>query len=271
MTSHPCAKINIGLYITERRPDGYHNLETIFYPIPIRDELTWERNGRDRDHLTVSGIPVAGDPNDNLVLRAVRLLREIRRVPYLDIHLEKNIPSGAGLGGGSSDAAYMMTTLNRRLELSLTNQEIERLIRSLGADCPFFVRHRPVFATGIGDQFKPIELDLSGWHLVLVKPDDFISTREAYAGIIPQDAPYSLLEAIHEPVEQWPLHISNDFETNTFPDHPTVAAIKQNLYRLGASYASMSGSGSSVYGLFKQPLEDAHKIFAPHFVFTAQL
>ena len=271
MKLYPCAKINLGLYVTERRPDGYHNLETVFYPIPLRDELEAEKSSR--DELLVEGIPVAGSTEDNLVMRVVRKLRdEGHTIPPLRIRLRKNIPSGAGLGGGSSDAAYMMTMLNEMFRLGLSTEEMERSVASLGADCAFFVKSRPVLAHGIGDLFTPIGLDLSGWHILLVKPDDFISTREAYQGVHPQQPQHKLAESIQCPVEKWRELVENDFESSVFPLHPTVADIKRRLYEGGALYAAMSGSGSSVFGLFRESPSDALvDSFAPHFTFAATL
>ena len=271
MITFPCAKINLGLYVTERRADGYHNLETVFYPIPLRDELEVEPS--DHDELIVEGIPVAGNVEDNLVMRVVRKLRdEGNAVPPLYIRLRKNIPSGAGLGGGSSDAAYMMTMLNNMFRLGLSTEEMESSVSRLGADCAFFVKSKPVLARGIGDQFTPINLDLSGWYLVLIKPDDFISTREAYQGVCPQQPKHALTETILQPVGTWRERVENDFERSVFPLHPTVADIKHRLYKGGASYAAMSGSGSSVFGLFRErPSEELIKTFCPHFTFVATL
>ena len=179
----------------------------------------------------------------------------------------KRIPSGAGLGGGSSDAAFMMTTLNKMFNLRLSDDEMELRLATLGADCAFFVRNRPVFATGIGNIFKPCELSLKGWTLVLVKPDVFVSTKEAYAGITPHAPSQCVTDIITRPIEEWKNLLVNDFEKGIFQLHPTIADIKTSLYRLGATYASMSGSGSSVFGLFKQPLDEnrLNELFAQHF------
>ena len=273
MKTFPCAKINLGLYVTERRPDGYHNLQTVFYPIPLTDELDIDTASDGNDALSVGGIPVEGRMEDNLVMRTLQLLRdEGHRIPPLRIRLTKNIHSGAGLGGGSSDAAFTMKTVNEMFGLGLSDEEMERRVARLGADCPFFIRRKPVYATGIGDQFTPLPLDLSGLHLLLVKPDDFISTREAYQGVRPQQPDYDLRETILRPVEDWQQLICNDFERNVFPLHPTVAAIKERLYDQGALYAAMSGSGSSVFGLFREPpTSDLLKAYRPHFAFTAPL
>ncbi|MBQ8968220.1 MAG: 4-(cytidine 5'-diphospho)-2-C-methyl-D-erythritol kinase [Bacteroidaceae bacterium] len=271
MKTYPCAKINLGLYVTERRPDGYHNLETVFYPIPLCDELEMET--ATKDLFLAEGFEVAGPAEENLVLRAVRLLRDQGHpVPPLRIRLKKTIPSGAGLGGGSSDAAFTVRMANDLCALGLSDEEMEHLMTRLGADCPFFVRHQPVLATGIGDQFTPLSLRLCDLWLLLVKPDDFISTREAYANVTPRRPQYPLAESILRPVSEWSEFVSNDFEHSVFPLHPTVAAIKQDLYAHGALYAAMSGSGSSVFGLFRErPTEAVLHAFAPHFIFCTRL
>lgn len=268
----PCAKINLGLYVTERRADGYHNLETVFYPIPLCDELEVEL-GNGTDEFLCEGLSVAGDPNDNLVMRAVRVLRDKGYVvPPLRIRLTKHIPSGAGLGGGSSDAAFAMRMVNELCDLHLSNEEMEQMLTPLGADCPFFVSAKPVFATGIGNVFTPIDLSLQGLWLLLVKPDDFVSTREAYSHVHPQKPQHDLQKSILRPIEEWAKIIGNDFEESVFPQHPTIADIKQRLYEGGALYAAMSGSGSSVYGIFRhEPSKELQRSFLPHFVFPAQL
>ena len=262
-------KINLGLCITERRPDGYHNLQTIFYPVPLMDELIISE--ADTDSLALGGHTLEGNPQDNLVLRAVRLMRQQGfSVPPLSISLRKNIPSGAGLGGGSSDAACVVRVLNERYGFGMSAEQMERLVAQLGADCPFFIKSQPVFAEGIGDIFTPIALHLSGWHLLLVKPDVHISTKEAYAGVHPHQAAYPLLETASLPVAQWRERMVNDFEESIFPGHPLLDEIKQELYRQGAVYAAMSGSGSTLFGLFRQKPACQH-LFAGHFTFCCQL
>lgn len=257
---HPHCKINIGLNIVERRPDGYHNLETIFYPVMLRDKLSTEE--ATEDSLVVDGIALDGDWHDNLVVKALNKLRqEGYHIPPQRITLEKNIPCGAGLGGGSSDAAHMMMMLNSTYQLGLSDEQMERFLAPLGADCPFFVKAAPYFASGIGNEFGPTTLSLRGWHLVLIKPDDHISTREAYAGVKPCAPAFSLREIGNTPIEQWRDCVINDFERSVFPGHPFVAEIKQRLYDMGAVYASMSGSGSSVFGLFREPVERVAEIF----------
>ena len=271
MKTFPCAKINLGLYVTERRPDGYHNLETVFYPIPLCDELQVEP--AESDTFSLEGLPVAGSTQDNLVVRVVQTLRrQGYDLPPLAIRLTKHIPTGAGLGGGSSDAAYAMLLLNDLFRLGLTTDEMERLVAPLGADCPFFIRHQPAFATGIGDQLTPLALSLAGLHLVLLKPEDFVSTREAYQGVTPRQPRLSLAQSIQRPVTEWPRLVTNDFEDSVFPQHPAIQALKQWLYEQGALYAAMSGSGSAVFGLFAQsPASLASPPVSPLFRFSSQL
>ena len=251
-TFKACCKINLGLLVTERRPDGYHNLQTVFYPVPLSDEISVEEARE--DSLTMSGIPIEGASEDNLV----------------HIHLHKNIPNGAGLGGGSSDAAGIVRELNNHYTLGLNDQKMEEMVATLGADCPFFVRCKPVYAEGIGNIFSPINLNLSGMHIVLIKPDDFVSTREAYAQIHPQMPEVSLDKLVMAPLEEWRNTVGNDFEHSVFPAHPAIKAIKDQLYAAGAIYSSMSGSGSSVFGLFaeKPSLEGR---FGGMFVYESRL
>lgn len=245
-----CCKINIGLNIVSKREDGYHNLETIFYPVPLYDEITI--TSAQEDSIDLAGHKLEGDPNENLVLKTVRLLRDNGyEVPPVHISLKKNIPSGAGLGGGSSDAATVMKELNKYLSLGLSNEDMEKMIAKLGADCPFFIQCKPIYAEGIGDIFSPVEIDLSGCYLVLVKPDDYISTKEAYSLIKPEPSKYSIKEEVKRPIENWKWQIKNDFEKSVFPKHPKIENIRNQLYEMGASYACMSGSGSTVFGLFR--------------------
>lgn len=253
MTVFPNCKINLGLNVVGCRPDGYHDIETVFYPVPLTDCLSVEP--AEEDSLTAEGITVAGNAEDNLVMRVVRLLRhEGFAIPPLRITLRKNIPSGAGLGGGSSDAAAMMLLLNEMFRLGMERDAMCRLIVRLGADCPFFILNRPVFAQGIGEQIEPLNCSLVGWHLTLVKPDIFVSTRDAYAEVTPCKPAVSVREIVMQPVETWRDLLQNDFEQSVFLRHPAIAHIKERLYSLGASYAAMSGSGSCVFALSRVPL-----------------
>lgn len=254
MLTFPNAKINLGLNITEKRPDGYHNLETIFYPVPIEDALEInilnEGNGKFRLHQ--AGLEIEGEAESNLVVKAYKLLDERFNLPSVDIHLFKHIPSGAGLGGDSADAAFMLKLLNNKFELGLSDDTLEEYAAKLGADCAFFIKNRPVYAEGIGNIFSPITLSLKGYQLWLAKPDIFVSTRDAFAQIKPHRPETSLKEIAQLPVEEWSACMVNDFEESVFPQFPAIGEIKEEMYRQGAIYASMSGSGSSVYGIFKK-------------------
>lgn len=253
MITFPNAKINLGLNITEKRPDGYHNLETVFYPIPLEDALevtAGHPEGNAKYTLHQGGIPIEGDPDTNLVVKAYRMLDERFNLPPVDIHLFKHIPSGAGLGGGSADAAFMLKMLNEEFRLKLTDDELEAYAARLGADCAVFIRNRATYAEGIGNIFSPVSLSLNGYRLLVVKPDIFVSTRNAFAQIRPHRPEHPVREVIALPVEQWKGLMTNDFEDSVFPQFPAIGAIKEEMYRQGALYASMSGSGSSVYGLF---------------------
>ena len=248
----PCAKINLGLNVVSRRPDGYHNLETVFYPVPIFDTLNIEPATDGLTRLTVVGHPVEGDPEQNLVMRAYRMLQADFGLPSVHITLDKQIPMQAGMGGGSSDGAYTLRLLNSMFALSLSEAELQHYAARLGADCAFFVTAHPAYAEGIGDKLDPIPLALTGYYLAVVKPPIAVSTREAYAGITPQKPRKNCREVVKQPVSTWRDELVNDFEESIFALHPTIASIKQRLYDLGADYAVMSGSGSSVVGLFRE-------------------
>ncbi len=273
MIVYPNAKINIGLNVVARRPDGYHDLETVFYPIDLQDAL--EVHGINEEEpmtgdgfqLKVGGTVLGGVPNDNLVVRAFQLLRREfpEKVKPVSIYLFKHVPTGAGLGGGSSDAAFMLKLLNERFDLGLTTEELEERAARIGADCAFFIQDRPVFAEGIGNVFSDIQLSLTGKSLVLVKPDVFVSTADAYRSVVPQRPEKSLKELLAQPIETWKDTVVNDFEASVFPKYPEIAAIKDLLYDLGAVYASMSGSGAAVYGIFDQPVENVDVAFAGYF------
>lgn len=266
MITFPIAKINLGLNVVERRPDGYHNLETVFYPVPIKDalEIQLMDDGFPSDvdcDLKVSNIPVEGDEQKNLVVKAYQLLQkdfptQIKRV---HAHLYKAIPTQAGMGGGSSDCAAMIRLLNDLFNLGLTLQQMIDYAACLGADCPFFILNKPVYAEGIGEKMTPIDLNLSGWHLAVVRPDIPVPTKEAFALIHPRHPERNCRDIVMQPVETWRKELKNDFETSVFAQHRELALIKEKLYKMGAVYAAMSGSGSALFGLFREPvgLKDA--------------
>ncbi len=253
MIVFPNAKINLGLHVTGKRPDGYHNLETIFYPVPIQDalEIVVRTDTGNKWQLYTYGTEIAGNPEENLVVKAYNLLDQSFDLPPVDIHLYKHIPSGAGLGGGSADASFMIRLLNTRFDLGLSKMDMEEYASTLGADCAFFISNSPTLATGIGNKFSPLSLSLKGYGICIIKPDVFVSTREAFALIRPHRAAHALTEIISRPVEEWKEYLINDFEESVFPQYPEIATIKEKLYQTGALYASMSGSGSSVFGIFR--------------------
>lgn len=263
MICFPNAKINLGLNIVAKRPDGYHNIETIFYPIACRDVL--ECVPADAYSLQVSGIALDNNNQDNIVSKAYRLLAaEYPTLQPCAFYLHKNIPCGAGLGGGSADAAFALKLLNDSCQLNISTEKLEAYASRIGADCPFFIRNKAVFAEGIGDKFSSINLSLKGYYIVLIKPDIHVSTAEAYGGVKPKQPETSLKELIQLPLERWKDCIVNDFEAGIFEKHPEIKEIKEELYRQGAMYASMSGSGSSVYGIFSQEVH-LQELFKEHF------
>lgn len=262
MITFPNAKINLGLNIVEKRPDGYHNLETIFYPIALQDilEITPQKSDATEKYtLTMYDAPFDGNIDDNLVIKAYNALAADYTLPPLDFFLYKKIPTGAGLGGGSADAAFALKMINDIAALSLGDEELEKYAARIGADCAFFVRNKPVFATGIGNIFTPTEVSLAGYTLVLVKPEIHISTKDAYAQVTPMQPTLSIKEIVKHPIAEWRTLLVNDFEKSVFANYPEVEAIKEKLYETGAEYASMSGSGSAFFGIFKEA-PDAAKI-----------
>ena len=260
MLTRPIAKINLGLNVVEKRPDGYHNLETVFYPVQIEDALEVYPMGPEFPSeydcdLKVTNITIDGDEQRNLVVRAYNLLKaDFPTLPRIHAHLYKGIPTQAGMGGGSSDCGFMITLLNQMFNLGLTDQQMIDYAARLGADCAFFILNRPCYAEGIGEKLQPIDLDLKGWYLSLVRPDIPVSTREAFALIKPHHPEVNCREVVKQPVESWRGALVNDFEGSVFAVHPELGAVKDRLYELGATYAAMSGSGSTLFALSRQPL-----------------
>lgn len=260
MIVFPCAKINLGLNIVSKREDGYHNLETVFYPIPLYDALEIkymdEKFPSDTAcDLKVTGNAVDCDEQKNLVVKAYHILAADYQLQRIHTHLYKHIPSQAGLGGGSSDAAFMIRLLDERFRLNIGNPEMERYAARLGADCAFFIEAEPAYAEGIGDVLMPADGpdgNLHGYYLCVVKPDVAVSTKEAYSAITPKKPAKSCRDIVRQPIETWKEELVNDFEEPIFKMHPELAAIKLKLYDQGAAYASMSGSGSALYGIFKK-------------------
>ena len=264
MKVRPCAKINLGLNVVRRRADGYHDLETVFYPVGIHDEL--EVTTAENVSLCVEGTDIQCPPEKNLVMRAYRLLAEHHSLPPVSIRLNKLLPSQAGMGGGSADAAFMIRLLNEQYQLGLTVSQMQQYAASIGADCAFFIESRPAYAEGIGDRLTPCEVtQLQGRWLLLVKPDVAVSTKEAYAGITPRKPLCNCLEVLRQPIDTWRQWLVNDFEESIFPKLPVLAEVKQQMYDSGAVYAAMSGSGSTIFGIFDVEPSDIMGRFTPYY------
>ena len=255
MLSFPNAKLNLGLHIIARRPDGYHELETTFVPLPWTDvlEVLPTPDAHPATTLALTGRPVPGDPASNLCLKAYDLLKaDFPQLPAAQLHLHKVVPIGAGLGGGSADAAFALRSLNDLFSLQLPPAQLAAYARRLGADCAFFLENKPVLATGKGDEFQPLALDLSGMPCVVVWPGFAISTAEAYGRVRPQPPQHDLQQVLAQPLATWPGRVVNDFEAALTPTYPLLAEVKQRLHAAGAAYASLSGSGSAVFGLWEK-------------------
>jgi len=254
MICFPNAKINLGLHILSKRTDGYHNIETVFYPVNnLCDALEIVPVAEGKTTFTQTGIPIAGKTEDNLVMKAYSLLKAAYDLPEIAIYLRKQIPLGAGLGGGSSDAAFMIKLLNDFARLNLSIEQMETCAGKIGADCPFFIQNQPVFAEGTGAVFSPVTISLQPYRLVVIKPSVSVSTKEAYAQVKPRQPAVSLKDIIRLPVTEWKNRLVNDFESGVFALYPEIEEIKQRLYSEGALYASMTGSGSAVFGIFEKP------------------
>lgn len=250
MVTFPNCKINIGLQITEKRADGFHNLLSCFYPAGWSDAL--EIIPANEFSFASSGLPIPGGPaSKNLCIKAYELLKADFDLPTVAMHLHKIVPIGAGLGGGSADAAFTLKLLNTQFMLGLNTGQLENYARQLGSDCAFFVQNRPMYGIEKGDTFEEISLDLSAYYLALIYPNLVISTAEAYAGVRPKQPKTPLRDLLQRPIDTWRSTVHNDFEDNLFPKYPELAQLKADLYALGAAYASLSGSGSTVYGIFE--------------------
>lgn len=264
MKTSPNCKINLGLHVVRRRPDGYHDIESLFLPIPLSDEL--EIAKADRFSFRQDGIDLDCKMDDNIVLRAYRMIQENYGTSMSDvsIRLKKNIPFGAGLGGGSSDAAFTLKMLNDLFNLNISLTDLRTMASQIGADCTFFIDNKPAFVSGTGNQLLPLDFNpIDGYRLILVKPSEAVSTAEAYRGITTRQqsgtvAPMPLTEAVKQPITEWRRLIVNDFETTVFRTHPRLQEIKESLYAAGALYAAMSGSGATIFGLFASDFDMNH-------------
>ncbi len=274
MITFPNAKINLGLNIVARRPDGYHDIETVFYPVmPLSDVLEIVPAKSGVTTLTCYGNKVDCPPEKNLVMRAARLMQaRYSQVGEVDMHLYKHIPDGAGLGGGSSDASHALMMLNSLYSVGASQHELAAMASTLGADCAFFIYNHPMMATGVGDVFSPVEVDLKGMTMLLVKPAVSVPTREAYARVAPAPSAEPIPDILRRPMTQWAGHLKNDFEPSVFSQHALLPAIKAKIEAAGAVYCSMSGSGSSIFGIFDSAnlAEQAARQFADttHFVIS---
>jgi 4-diphosphocytidyl-2-C-methyl-D-erythritol kinase len=255
MIVFPNCKINLGLNIVSKRTDGFHNLETIFYPLTLSDALEIIPSPATETAFTSSGLFIPGNNADNLCVKAWRLMHNKYNIPPVQIHLHKVIPMGAGLGGGSTDAAFTLKVLNELFGLSLSVDELKHLAALLGSDCAFFIENTPCFASGRGEILTPVDLNLQSLKLMLVTPPVHVPTREAFAGIVAKTPEYNLRESIALPLEEWKNRVCNDFEEGIFSKYPLICNIREKLYKMGAIYASMSGSGSSVFGIFRNDLQ----------------
>jgi 4-diphosphocytidyl-2-C-methyl-D-erythritol kinase len=255
MIRFPNCKINIGLNIVAKRSDGYHDIESVFVPVNWCDVIEIIHAADNVPRLFLSGIALDGATEDNLCFKAFKLLEKEFHIPPVHIYLLKNIPTGAGLGGGSSDGAFTLLMLNELFSLDIALPKLKNLALQLGSDCPFFIDNIPALATGRGDFLKPITPALKGLHIVIIKPLLHVSTALAYSKVVPGKAITAVASAITKPISEWRGCIANDFEKPVFADYPMLSSIKEVLYRQGALYASMSGSGSALYGIFKEKME----------------
>lgn len=258
MILYPNAKINLGLHVVEKRPDGFHNIETVFYPVGWKDILeVLPDETRDKGvTLSMSGIAIPGDPQDNLLVKAYDLISKEYPMPAVKAHLHKQIPTGAGLGGGSSDAAFFIRALNEIFDLNLAWGELHHYAKQLGADCSFFIANKPMLAEGKGDELESVLISLDGYFIVIVHPGIHVSTPEAYRGISPKKPVAPLEDLIQTAgISEWKSVLKNDFEETVFAKYPAIAALKNTMYEHGAVYAAMSGSGSAVFGIFKSEMD----------------
>lgn len=269
MIAFPNCKINLGLHILQKRADGFHDLETVFYPIPLQDALEVVQNSTFIEDIqfTTSGLIIDSTTEQNICVKAHGLLKkDFPQLPSIKMHLHKVIPSGAGLGGGSSDGAFTLSLLSEKFNLELTEEQLINYALQLGSDCPFFIKNRPCYATGRGEKLEEIELNLSGYKLVLINPGIHVHTGLAFSKIIPNNQRTSIKEVIGKPIEDWKEFLKNDFEETVFSQHPDIKQIKERLYEQGAVYASMSGSGSSVYGLFEKHIDPEFDFPSHYFI-----
>ena len=260
MIDFPNAKINIGLNIKEKRSDGFHNIETVFYPLALSDILEIQvESDNDSSTLTNTGLTVDTPEKNNIVFKAFETIRRFNIIPEVNMHLHKIIPSGAGLGGGSSDAAFTLKILNKLFSLERQEEQLQDDAESLGSDCPFFLKNTPQYAFEKGNKTEPVNISLKGYTILLVVPNIHISTKLAYQGVKAIQTEVSLKKRIEEiPVTEWKDHIQNDFETHLFEHYKELKDTKEQMYQAGAVFASLSGSGSAIYGIFEETPPDVN-------------
>ncbi|RYZ55506.1 MAG: 4-(cytidine 5'-diphospho)-2-C-methyl-D-erythritol kinase [Chitinophagaceae bacterium] len=269
MIVFPNCKINLGLHILRKREDGYHDLQTVFYPLALKDALEVVRHTAPLTDIeySSSGLPVQGDLADNICLKAYHLLKQdFRDLPPVKLHLHKTIPMGAGLGGGSADGAFTLLLLNQKFNLGLSEESLLQYALQLGSDCPFFIRNRPCFASGRGEKMEDLPLDLSPYNFVLINPGIHVNTGWAFSQIRPSDKKPSLKDIVQLPPTEWKDRLTNDFEAPVTTQHPEIGAITTTLYEKGAIYAAMTGSGSTVFGLFPKDVKPAFTFPTHYFV-----
>ncbi|MBK9401549.1 MAG: 4-(cytidine 5'-diphospho)-2-C-methyl-D-erythritol kinase [Bacteroidetes bacterium] len=251
MLVFPPVKVNLGLSIIEKRKDGYHSIESVFFPVPWTDALEVVITDHQNITFNSTGLPIPGDQANNLIIRAFNLLAKEHRLPGLNFHLHKILPMGAGLGGGSSNGAYALKLINEVCKLGISMKELEKMAAELGSDCPFFIESTPKFVSGRGEILEPIKINLQHWHMLIVMPPVAVGTADAYSRITPKVPETSIRQIISLPPEQWKDQLINDFEATVIQRYPVIGEIKKRMYEQGAAYASMSGSGAAVFGLFR--------------------
>lgn len=252
MITFPNCKINLGLWVTRKRPDDYHDIETVIFPIDWTDVLEIIPSSGTETEFTLTGNVIGGNPESNLCYKAWKLLHEKHAIPVVKMHLHKVIPIGAGLGGGSSDGSFALKMLNQLFDLHLTTTELQHFAAQLGMDCPFFIENVPSIASGRGDVLKPVNLNLKGYYLIVLVPDIHLSTSKAYSVVTPQERSETLENQLNQPLSTWKTLLVNDFEESVFKQFPKIKELKEMLYSKGALFVSMSGSGSAVFGIFER-------------------
>lgn len=272
MVLFPNCKINLGLRVAGKRPDGYHNLETIFYPIALNDAAEITVTASRKDHaipfeLTITGLTIPGDLKSNICTKAWQLIaNDFAGLAPVKMHLHKAIPIGAGLGGGSADGAITLLLLNQELRLNLSNEQLAKYALTLGSDCPFFIVNRPCYATGRGEVLEEVNIDLKEYYFVVVYPNIHISTAEVFNSLQPaKDNTADIKEILNKPVELWNQYLLNDFELPVFAKHPAIREVKDQLYKAGAAYASLTGTGSSVFAIFHNSKNSSNLPSFEHF------